>query len=413
VWYSWTAPDTNPVTFNLYHLNSPSFTNTLGVYTGSTLATLVSQGADSYETSVESVTVTPSSGGDVFQVRVASDAGSEGTFQLEWGDACSAPGNDNFASATVLGTGSSGSSTAQNTNKATLETDELGIFGDTSDATSVWYSWTPASSGPIDFRVDLTSLNDSTLGVYTGTSAASTDLTEITTNDDYNGFASQVHFDAVASTTYMIRVAGYSGDMGQFDLVWGDFTPPDVTVSLHTGQVTPTTSTTAHFDVAFTAPVTGFDASDIDTSGSTAGTTNIVVTDTGDQMNYTVDVDATSDGDVTISIPADSALSSSNIGNTASNSETVTVDTTAPVFDSVTTKVQGPKVTVTFSATDLTTTTYECKIDSGSYASCSSPYSTQLAKGNHSVTIRATDAVGHQTESTPVNFTIKSGKIKV
>jgi hypothetical protein len=166
--------------------------------------------------------------------------------------------------------------------------------------------------------------------------------------------------------------------------------------------------------VAFTDAVTGFVATDVDTSGSTAGTTNIVVTDTGDHMNYTVDVDATSDGDVTISVPADSAVNISNVGNTASNSETVTVDTTAPAFGAVTTKVQGPKVNVTFSATDLTTITYECKIDSGTYTSCSSPWkSADLAKGDHSTTIQATDAVGNQTESTPVNFTIKAGKIKV
>ena len=54
---------------------------------------------------------------------------------------------------------------------------------------------------------------------------------------------------------------------------------------------------------------------------------------------------------------------------------------------------------------------FECKIDTGSYSPCSSGIVFQLAKGQHTVTVKATDVANNFAEDSAV-FTIKSGKIK-
>jgi hypothetical protein len=136
------------------------------------------------------------------------------------------PVNDNKANATVI-TNASGSSTAQTNVDATLESNEVGIFGETSDGTSVWYSWTAPTNGVVIFQTVLGSLQDSTLGVY---APGSFPLTPIGTNDDCcNGFASEVAFTAVQGSTYLIRVAGFGNAVGTFDLQWfPDTTNPTV-----------------------------------------------------------------------------------------------------------------------------------------------------------------------------------------
>jgi hypothetical protein len=52
------------------------------------------------------------------------------------------------------------------------------------------------------------------LGVYTGSSASA--LTQVAANDDasINTLTSAVSFNAVAGTTYRIRIDGYNGAQG-------------------------------------------------------------------------------------------------------------------------------------------------------------------------------------------------------
>jgi hypothetical protein len=218
-----------------------------------------------------------------------------------------APANDNKASATVI-TGASGSSTAQTTVDATLETDELGIFDDTSDSTSVWYSWTAPTNDTVTFRTVLGTLSDSTLGAYT---PGSFPLTAVATNDDTSGLASQIIFAPVQGSTYLIRVAGFNGTSGTFDLAW------------------------------FT-------------------------------------------------------------------------DTTDPTIDSLSLKVRGPKVVAELTGSDdIAVARFECFIDSDPNASCSSPWtSADVAKGEHTFYLNVVDTSGNTTQDS-LNFTIKSGKVKI
>lgn len=109
-----------------------------------------------------------------------------------------------------------------------------------------------------------------------------------------------------------------------------DQTRPSVTINQASTQSDPQggppSSTAIDFDVTFSEPVTGFDASDVVLSG-TAGATVATVSGSGD--TYTVRAEGmTSSGTVTASIPAGAAADASGNQSTASTStdNTVTYD---------------------------------------------------------------------------------------
>ncbi len=84
-----------------------------------------------------------------------------------------------------------------------------------------------------------------------------------------------------------------------------DGIPPKVTINQAADQADPTNSSTIRFSVVFSEPVVGFDASDVILT-STAGATAASVTDSGDQIHYTVEVTGMSVcGLVSAEIPAD------------------------------------------------------------------------------------------------------------
>ena len=138
-----------------------------------------------------------------------------------------------------------------------------------------------------------------------------------------------------------------------------DTTAPTVTIDQAAGQADPTNASPIHFTAVFSEPVSGFDGSDVDLSGS-AGATTAVVTEIAPNDGTTYDVAVsgmTSDGDVTVAVPAGGATDAATNTNDASTSTdaTVTYDTTAPVVDSVVradadpTNASSIDFTVTFS----------------------------------------------------------------
>jgi hypothetical protein len=56
-------------------------------------------------------------------------------------------------------------------------------------------------------------------------------------------------------------------------------------------------------------------------------------------------------------------------------------DATPPVFGATVAKVQGATVRVTFSAADTAAVSYECKLDDGEFATCTSPCAPDLLVG--------------------------------
>ena len=89
-----------------------------------------------------------------------------------------------------------------------------GQFGDS----SIWYTWTAPSDGPIDFFTTTSKFN-TLLAVYSFENGY---FTEVASNDDAGPGVtwSKVHFDAVAHKTYSIAVDGFLGAAGDVLLDW-------------------------------------------------------------------------------------------------------------------------------------------------------------------------------------------------
>ena len=107
---------------------------------------------------------------------------------------------------------------------------------------------------------------------------------------------------------------------------------PTVTINRASGQADPTTDSTIHFTAVFDEPVTGFDDSDVDLSG-TAGATTAAVTEQAPNDGTTYDVAVsgmTTSGTVIVSIPANAAQDAAQNGNSASTSTDNTVTFDAP-----------------------------------------------------------------------------------
>ena len=95
-----------------------------------------------------------------------------------------------------------------------------------------------------------------------------------------------------------------------------------------------TTSNTIFYTVRFSDAVTGFDSvSDLDISG-TATRSSVSAPTRDGAINHTFTVTTTSDGTVTVFIPAGKLEDLSENPNTKSNTHTITVDTEVPEFSS-------------------------------------------------------------------------------
>lgn len=117
------------------------------------------------------------------------------------------PANDNLASAADFG---AAPATATSTVfSATAEPNEAAPSCPTGD-NSVWWKFTPSSSGAYRFHT-IDSDFDTVLSLWSG---AGHPLTELDCNDDASGVQSQVFASLDAGTTYYLRVAGYSGSVG-------------------------------------------------------------------------------------------------------------------------------------------------------------------------------------------------------
>jgi hypothetical protein len=167
-----------------------------------------------------------------------------------------------------------------------------------------------------------------------------------------------------------------------------DTTPP---VTMITGEPNnPTNNTSASF--SFTSSKTGSTFQCQLDSGSFAACTSPV--------SYT----GLADGTHTFSVKATDAA-----GNTDPTppSYTWTIDTKPPIT-TITGEPNNPtnNSSASFSFTsNKAGSTFQCQLDSGSFAACTSPVSyTGLADGTHAFSVKATDAAGN-TDPTPPSYT--------
>jgi Big-like domain-containing protein/VCBS repeat protein/flagellar associated repeat protein len=129
---------------------------------------------------------------------------------------------------------------------------------------------------------------------------------------------------------------------------------PTVTVNQAAGQEDPTKVSPILFTATFSEAVTGFTDADVDTSASTAGG-DLAAVVTGGPTVYTISISGmTDDGTVKVSIPAAAAVDTDGQGNKASTStdNSVSWDTTSPVFNWVTATGGSTTVTAVFTALD-------------------------------------------------------------
>jgi hypothetical protein len=131
------------------------------------------------------------------------------------------PANDDVASAQTISGSLPITGVAGDTTGATAESGET--MGDGYDAgNSIWYAWTPASSGPVEVSLAGSGF-DTFLTVYTGSSPSLADLSVVTYNDDgATDTTSVVDFSGAAGTTYYFQVDGCCGtpphESGRVDL---------------------------------------------------------------------------------------------------------------------------------------------------------------------------------------------------
>lgn len=136
---------------------------------------------------------------------------------------------------------------------------------------------------------------------------------------------------ALADGQYTIdaTVSDAAGNTNTTSLVAGlviDTTAPTVVAT--TASPNPTNATAFSVKIQFNEVVSGFrltDAGDLNTTNGTAS--NLQTTD---NRTFTVDITPQVDGPVSVSVPANAAQDQVNLGNTASNTVTVTSDRTAP-----------------------------------------------------------------------------------
>ena len=222
VWWTWTAPSTGTYLFDTCGSN---FTTGLGVYSGTSVGELTDvttverecyyQGSWRWNEAWE-LSVTE---GESYRIQLGGGYGAMGDFVLRWWPEVTPP-NDDFASATALASTSSGSTTGTN-RFSTSETGEPSLMYNRG---SVWWTWTPPSSGTYMFDT-CGSNTDTNLGVYTGTAIDA--LTQIASGGDDCDYQSQATFSATVGTTYTIGVAGWgTWDTADITLRWQSDTPP-------------------------------------------------------------------------------------------------------------------------------------------------------------------------------------------
>ena len=106
--------------------------------------------------------------------------------------------------------------------------------------------------------------------------------------------------------------------------------PPGVSISVPEGVQ----NSKFEVSITFTEAVSGFEPSELSLEGSTADVT-ITSWETTDDTTYTAEITPTTSGTVVLSIAADVATDAANNGNTASETQTVSIVITPPADDFV------------------------------------------------------------------------------
>lgn len=211
IWYSWTPATSGRVRIDTCQKNSivGASNQVMVVYTGNTLGTLASvTQSNNCEFDFTAVAGTP------YAIAYSGTNQGEMNFLLSL-SAAPPPPNDDFANATVIGPQLPVTAVGDN-DFATTEAGEPGHGGIAPANKSVWYRWTPTTSGPTRIR-GCSRDYDARVSVYTGAAVGA--LTRVGEEPGFSPHCSII-LDAVAGTTYSIAVGGgpFIEQYGPFEL---------------------------------------------------------------------------------------------------------------------------------------------------------------------------------------------------
>ena len=214
LWWKWTAIGNGRLQVNT---KGSGFDTVLAVYTGSSLASL--RAVTSNDNAVTGVKYSQvdftTTRGTTYYFAVDGKSGASGAITLAGsGTSLSGPSNDNFTSASVV-SGTTWKASGSNFN-ATRETDEPN-HGGTSGYASVWFQWTPTTSGSYTLTTSGSGF-DTLLGVYTGTELNALTLVGTNNNSASGVTWSKIRFSATAGTAYSIAVDGANRSSGRYSL---------------------------------------------------------------------------------------------------------------------------------------------------------------------------------------------------
>src|SRR6478609_1388430 len=180
------------------------------------------------------------------------------------------------------------------------------------------------------------------------------------------------------SHTFTVRATDTAGNTGQASYTWTiDTVAP--TVTLGTKPPNPSNDATPTFAFSVDEPTLGGFECKLD-NGAFAGCTSPTT------------LGSTPDGSHTYTVRA-----TDTAGNTGQASYTWTIDTAAPTV-TIGTKPPNPSndPTPTFGFSAGEASTFQCELDAGAFAPCTSPTTLgSTADGSHTYTVKATDAAGN------------------
>ncbi|HIK13203.1 MAG TPA: DUF4347 domain-containing protein [Oscillatoriaceae cyanobacterium M33_DOE_052] len=196
--------------------------------------------------------------------------------------------------------------------------------------------------------------NTLTFNYTVGTSENSSDL-DYTSTTALNLNGGTIKDGATNDADLTLPSPGTTNSLGANKNLIIDTTPPTVTIEQAGGQTDPATTSPINFTVSFSEPITGFDPTDINFTGTTT-TGTLTPTITGSGTTYNVAVSGmTSSGNVIVSINANAATDAASNNNTASTSTDNTVTyNTIPTITNIN-KTGDEDTNITFTETDFTT----------------------------------------------------------
>ncbi len=214
---------------------------------------------------------------------------------------------------------------------------------------------------------------------------------------------------AAVATNGAATVVFYSATGGSDRGVYSAQELPPTVFGFARVTASPSNASSLQFTITFSESVSGLTTSDFSVGGGASGWSVTGLTGSGaGPYTVTVDGSAGTDGTVSLALAAYAVVGSGMLAPTdTQTSQTITVDRVVPAAPTLGTT---PSSSTNSTSASVTITgaeaggTFQCKLDSGSYAVCTSPYTTSgLGDGSHTLYVRQVDAA--LNNGTPITTT--------